>query len=179
MYPLLCVYVFCIYCEGFSMSIKVISNLEISNPVNASNPTTKQYVDNLIDSNKQTFTTLTLTTDVLDLAEETDKDGWLIIINNGVTPNIIKLPNISNYTSTEIVTYEMLIRCVGNVSDTVSLIFKDYENNTIAFMDENTSNLSRGYTYFLVFRNFPYDINNNGILRQWIGNIQGRVLIPS
>jgi hypothetical protein len=165
------------------MSIKVISNLEISNPINASNPTTKQYVDNLIDSNKQTFTTLTLTTDVLDLAEETDKDGWLIIINNGVTPNIIKLPNISNYTSTEIVTYEMLIRCLGNENDSISIVFKDYSNNIVEFMGENTNNLNRDYTYFFVFRNFPYSTQTvNGtttVLRQWVGNIQGRVRIPT
>ncbi len=165
------------------MSIKVISNLEISAPSNELNPATKKYVDDLVSPNKQNLSILQSSVYTTTLSNSSDKDGWLLAIANNTSPGLIKLPAMDAYDNTEVVTYEVIVRCEGSESNTISLVFVDNDSNSIEFLGENTHDLQRGYTYFLVFRNFPYGTQSvNGetvVLRQWVGNVQGRARIPS
>lgn len=164
------------------MALKIISNVEIPFPSETNNPATKQYVDNKFVPGKQKLLTTNTISANITLSDVGDNDGWLIYIRDSVEPGNIKLPSMDSFGINEMVTYEVLVRCVGEETDTISLSFVDYDNNVIEFLGDTTTNIPRGYTYFLVLRNFPYKTvtvdGESAAMRQWVGNVQGKVKIP-
>lgn len=164
------------------MSLKLISNIEIPSPLENNNPTTKQYVDGKFIPGKQKLIACVTTSSNIVLPNIEHNDGWLVIVDETTTPGIIKFPQVNISDSTEIVTYEIMLRCMGEETETLSFSFSDSEDNEIKFLGNTMSNVPRGYTYFIAFRNFSYKSENENSItnsfRQWVGNIQGMVKIP-
>lgn len=104
------------------------------------------------------------------------RNGWKFNIANTANTGTIKLPAISTTTHTIVYTFEMILNCQGS-SGSVTITFQNSSAVDIPFLDSSTNVVSfeRGYTHFLVFRNYNPTTGNNTTSRKWVGNIQGKV----
>lgn len=112
---------------------------------------------------------------------------WICSIGNTVTSRNFVLPTPASIEETEMYTAELIMRCeVKSPADEGITITFRHNNTAITFLGDVPNKFERGYNYFIVFRYFPANVIPSGVsetpdtvVGQWVGNIQGKVPIPT
>lgn len=110
------------------------------------------------------------------------KNGWYVMIPSTKNPTTLVFDPTFNTSSLDFLryccTFEIIISCGGTAGSTFNFSIIDGNDEPVLFLGDSITSLERGYTYFLVARNFRTLDSSNTSTRQWIFNLQGRVPVP-